>query len=187
MIVNSSELFPPSYSVFRKDRNFGPTKGGVLIATKNDLIASATHRVDLDSDCETIWISIELQRSKQIFVGSFYRSQKYGKTVDYLDQLRDSLSKASKNKGCQIYLTGDFNLPNVDWVNQSMPPGAQYAALSKHMLDITAEFGLEQVVTEPTRINNILDLFLTTNPSLVESSTLIPGLYDHDSILELLL
>ncbi|XP_072043012.1 uncharacterized protein [Amphiura filiformis] len=179
-LINSSELFPPNFTVFRKDRDFGPAKGGVLIATKNDLIA--THRVDLDSNCEAVWVSIELQGAKQITIGSFYRSQQYGNTTEYFDQLQESLRKASKNNNSQIYLAGDFNLPDVDWPTQSIPPGSQYVALSNHMLDISAEFGLEQMVTEPTRIKNILDLFFTTNSSLVESSTVIPGISDHDGI-----
>ena len=40
--VNSSELFPSNYSVIHKYRNFDNSKGGVLIAMKDDLIG--THR-----------------------------------------------------------------------------------------------------------------------------------------------
>ena len=36
--VNSSELFPSNYSVIRNDSNFDNSKGGVLIAMKDDLI-----------------------------------------------------------------------------------------------------------------------------------------------------
>ena len=42
--VNSSELFPSNYSVIRKDRNFDNSKGGVLIAMKDDLIG--TRRIE---------------------------------------------------------------------------------------------------------------------------------------------
>ena len=50
------------------------------------------------------------------------------------------------------------------------------------MLEIGAEFGLEQVVTKPTRKKNILDLFFTTNASLVQKSSILPGISDHDGI-----
>ena len=50
------------------------------------------------------------------------------------------------------------------------------------MIDITNDFGLEQVVREPTRINNILYLFFTSNPTLVERSYVVPGISDHDGI-----
>lgn len=42
---------------------------------------------------------------------------------------------------------------------------------------------LEQMVTSPTRGQNILDLFFTTNPTLVDDITVIPGLSDHDIVL----
>ena len=95
-------------------------------------------------------------------IGFFYRSHKYGNSIDYLDQLRDSLRNASKNKNGQIYLAGDFNLPDIDWSNRAVQPGSHYSALSNHMLDICNEFGLDQMVNEPTRVSNILDIFLTT-------------------------
>ena len=42
---------------------------------------------------------------------------------------------------------------------------------------------LEQMVTSPTRGQNILDLFLTTNPTLVDNVSITPGLSDHDIVL----
>jgi hypothetical protein len=177
--VNSSELFPPDFSIIRKDRDFA-TKGGVLIAIRNNLIA--THRTDLDSNCEIVWVTIELQGAKKITIGAFYRSQNVGSSPDYLDQLRESLSKINTSRGGQIWLAGDFNFPGIDWESQSLKPNAQYAILSRQMLEIAADFGLDQVVTEPTRINNILDIFLTNNASLVERCWVSPGISDHDGI-----
>ena len=50
------------YSVIRKDRNFDNSKGGVLIAMKDDLIG--THRTDLDTKCEIVWVTIKIQHYK---------------------------------------------------------------------------------------------------------------------------
>ena len=79
-------------------------------------------------------------------------------------------------------MAGDFNLPSIDWDNYSVKPNAQYGTLSKQFLDIVSEFSLEQVVTKPTRLNNILDFFLTNNSTLVESSSVFSGISDHDGI-----
>ena len=38
-------------------------------------------------------------------------------------------------------------------------------------------------MTSPTRGQNILGLFFTTNPTLVENVSIIPGLSDHDTVL----
>ena len=129
--INSSEIFPPNYAVFRKDRDIGTSGGGVLVAIRSDLIA--THRIDLDTDCEIVWVTIKIQGSKSITVGAFYRSQKYGATSAYLDQLRQSLAKIKGTTGNQIWLAGDFNLPDINWDNCSFIPGGAYPALSKQM------------------------------------------------------
>ena len=47
---------------------------------------------------------------------------------------------------------------------------------------MVADIGLEQLVDKQTRISNILDLFLTTHSTLVEKSTVLPGMSDHDGI-----
>ena len=180
--VNSSELFPDSYAIFRKDRWFGKNtkRGGVLIALKNDIIG--THRIDLDTDCELIWVTIKIQGAKDVTIGAFYRSHTFGSSSEYMNELRESLSRIKcSNKG-QIWLAGDFNVPNVNWESNNFTPGGAYPAISKQLLDISADFGLGQIVKGPTRANNTLDLFFTTNPTLVERSTTIPGISDHDSI-----
>ena len=41
---------------------------------------------------------------------------------------------------------------------------------------------LEQIVTEPTRENNILDLCFTNNPGLVQNLEVEPGISDHNMV-----
>ena len=38
-------------------------------------------------------------------------------------------------------------------------------------------------MTSPTRGQNILDLFLTTNPTLMDNVYITPGLSDHEIVL----
>ena len=45
------------------------------------------------------------------------------------------------------------------------------------MLD---DFGLVQMVNESTRCGNVLDLFLTSNHTLVQKVEIVPGIADHD-------
>ena len=40
-----------------------------------------------------------------------------------------------------------------------------------------------KMVTSPTRGQNILDLFFTTNPTLVHKVSVLPGLSDHDIVI----
>jgi hypothetical protein len=122
--VHSSEFIPPDFSVVRKDREKGNPKGGVLIAYRKDLIA--THRIELDNICEAVWITIKIQGAKDLTIGSFYRSHKFGNTPEYFDALRDSIGKIKKSSNGHVWLGGDFNLPSVNcqswWcLRQSLP------------------------------------------------------------------
>ena len=41
---------------------------------------------------------------------------------------------------------------------------------------------LTQMVCEPIRENNILDLFITNSPTLVDSVSVVPGIADHQAV-----
>ena len=45
------------------------------------------------------------------------------------------------------------------------------------------DFNLNKVVEVPTRLGNTIDLFLTSNPSLVNRVITLPGLSDHEAVL----
>jgi hypothetical protein len=54
-------------------------------------------------------------------------------------------------------------------------PNPQYGKeINKKLIDIVNENDLTQVVREPTRGNNILDLMFTTNPGLISRLRCIP-------------
>ena len=45
------------------------------------------------------------------------------------------------------------------------------------------QFNLTQVVQEPTRQNNILDLVFTTQPDLIKGTYVVPGMSDHNAVI----
>ena len=49
-------------------------------------------------------------------------------------------------------------------------------------MEILLDSNLTQVVTQPTRLNNTLDLFLTTDPTIVNEVKVQPGLADYDMV-----
>ena len=97
-----------------KDRPFGVNtrRGGVLIAIKNDIVC--THRVDLDTNCEIVWVTIKIQGMKDTTIGAFYRSHTFGNSIEYMDELRNSLIKLKESNPGQIWLAGDFNTRDID-------------------------------------------------------------------------
>ena len=111
----------------RKDRNFDNSKGGVLIAMKDDLIG--THRTDLDNTkCEIVWVTIKIQGSKDVTIGAFYTSPQFGDTYDYINELRESINKIKRAK-MSIWLEGD-----IDWDLLNTKPGGVAPGLSKQLI-----------------------------------------------------
>ena len=57
---------------------------------------------------------------------------------------------------------------------------------SKHnkLLEVIREFGLQNMVNDPTRIEsgNILDLILTSNTSIITNTHTTPGMSDHEAV-----
>ena len=81
-----------------------------------------------------------------------------------------------------VWLAGDFNLPDIDWPKNSIT-GHQYRKhINETFLTLESDLGLHQVIDAPTREDNILDLFFTNRPTLVNRSTVIPGISDHHAV-----
>jgi len=67
--VLSSELFPDSFTIFRKDRNL--TGGGVCIALKKSIQAVQCHDLDVDG-LEAIWVYLTPSSHKSVYLCSIY-------------------------------------------------------------------------------------------------------------------
>lgn len=51
------------------------------------------------------------------------------------------------------------------------------------MIDIANDFNLTQMVTEPTRQGNFLDLLFTSHPDLVDKVYIVPSMSDYDAVI----
>ena len=63
-----------------------------------------------------------------------------------------------------MIIGGDFNLPGIDRSKQQLKPQTQYVGLHQDFIEFTKSFGFSQLVDEPTRLHNTLDLLLTNIP-----------------------
>ena len=175
--ILTSELMPPTYQVFRLDRQTCTTGGGVLLAIHSDLISR--EELHLETNGEMIWANVYIKSYPTLYLGAFYRPYHGISLLDKqcLNELNLSISRLPNN--CHIILAGDFNLPNVDWSKKFINPQCRYSTLSNQLINITLDYNLHQVVTSPTRENNILDLVLTNVPFLVQNASILPSLSDH--------
>jgi hypothetical protein len=116
----------------------------------------------LDTNCEIAWTKIQLKGCKALYTGCFYR--KPDNEPSALENLNNSLSRLTHNSNLpNVILTGDFNLPDIDWEEDDIKVG--YTIKSSHnysteikqlAIDLVEEHCLQQCITEPTREKNIL-------------------------------
>lgn len=182
--IDSKDIFPDNYlhpPPNRRDRDTGEKGGGVLIAVHSDIISVEQ---SAPVDCEIVWTKIT-HNSGDVLFGSFYRPP--STSVDYLEQLESSMNNVKQLNGLNgkhVILGGDFNLPDINWEDNSIKPNPQYtSAVSEKMIDLADNFNLTQIIHEPTRQGNILDLVFTTHPDLMDRTYVVPGMSDHDAVM----
>ena len=73
------------------------------------------------------------------------------------------------NDDYELCITGDFNIPDVDWESLVILPGSSPSdnETAQIVLDFMADKLHSQFILEPTRGDNTLDLFITNSPNLV--------------------
>ena len=79
-----------------------------------------------------------------------------------------------------VFVTGDWNCPDICWQSFSSPADK----IQDLLVEFACDFGFTQLVTEPTRGANILDLVLANEPLLIcDVRTKCPiGKSDHDAV-----
>ena len=184
--IKSSEVFPDGFNAYRRDRPDG-RGGGVFLLVSQQYESHQPEELTVDSnvDCEAVWVKVKVLGSSDLYIGSFYRPP--DKTnPEYLQELQSIMRRIPTDKGAHLWLGGDFNLPDIIWEEESVVPYASYSSISNQLLSIAKDSFLEQIVAEPTRItettSNILDLFFTSNPTLINKVEVIPGIGDHEAV-----
>ncbi len=177
-----SEFFPKSlgYTPFREDRATGKKGGGVFILVRDCFIA--TKQNQLKTACEILWVKIEIVACKPLYVAAFYRPHETD--FDSALELEKSLDLVRSLKGTK-WILGDFNYPKFSWDSEHVPtilPGCGNHQIYEHFTNLLDDHCLIQMVTENTRLGNILDLFLTSNITLVDDIQIHAGISDHDII-----
>ncbi len=184
--IKNGEIFPSNFNVFRKDRETDTTGGGVFQISKDDLITS--HLPDLDTNSESIWTETQITGMKPIIMCTLYRppNDSHGTQIEELDLALSKLG--NKINTHNVIITGDFNLPNINWeIHQVTTNNGYSTAAANKLLSLTEEHGLIQHVKEPTHrqgnANNILDLVFTNRPGLIKKINVVDGIADHSTVI----
>ena len=179
--VSNAEIFPSSYTIYRKDRADG--YGGVILAVKTDYVSEMiTLPTDKsDTELETVFAKITLENDSKVVVGAVYRPTNNDFT--YTEKLTTYIHRLlRKHPKAVHWILGDFNLPDVDWQTRTVEGHQYLKTINESFLDLCFNNQLDQIVTEPTRGENILDLVFTNRPSLINKCKIRPVLSDHDAV-----
>ena len=179
--TNIQEIFPPDYqkNCFINFRN--RHGGGTFIAIKNCYTATeiqldthATHR-------DVVWVKVSISGEKTLYLCSFYRAPGSGSApLICLHEQLNEIARIADDK--IINIAGDFNCPNIDWEANAITSNSYEPEAHEELLNIMQNHALVQMQKQPTRNENNLDLFLTNNESLVKSTSITPGISDHEIV-----
>ena len=160
--------------------------GGVLLYSMSSLPVSASDTYD-DGVCQGLWNTYS---SAKLLVAVIYRPpdaslSSFSKLLEQLGHAIEELADSTYD----LFITGDFNLPNVDWESLEVLVGgtSELNLSAQLLLNFMSTHLLTQMVNVPTRGNNILDLVLCNNDRLVtDVKAESTDLSDHNMVSVLL-
>ena len=162
------EIQIPDYNIIRRDRKDGRKGGGVLLMVKHGI---TVEELDSSNEVESVWCKIGKQ-TNNIHLGLCYRPP--NSITEYSNSLLGEIQHFTTKKSVVM---GDFNYPDIDWETYS---GTK---VSEDFRNLVLDKFLNQHVDHATRGDNILDLILSTNESLVSDVTVNAPLGSGDHCL----
>ena len=150
--VSTESISISNYNVIsRRDRSMNENRGGILTLSRSDYNKLVHIEDSLEEERSWHYLHVE---PEILLLGNWYRP---GATEhDGFACLQAELAKHTQ-EATGIILTGDFNIHHARWLRHSNGNSIQGADLKI----VSENFGLQQLVREPTRNEYLLDLFLT--------------------------
>ena len=135
----------------RRDRSDDPNRGGVLIFVQEGISACA---VELEQSiaAERIWLMLHLPNGP-LLLCAWYRPGNTGNS--HIDSFEVELDRLRPGAIATL-VVGDLNIHNASWLGFSSKDTVE----GRRLRDICNLAGLTQLVSEPTRKANLLDVAL---------------------------
>ena len=122
---------------------------------------------------------VRLPGEKPLHLCSFYRPPRSG--VNPLCNLENSIEKTTQ-PGQNLVIAEDFNRGDVDWDSDTVKPDAYGRAPNQKLPELVKNCSLANVQQQAIRGGRALYIYFTTNPSLVKSVAVVPGMSDHEGM-----
>ena len=157
----TEDIAPPQYAVLNVPRQLcsgGPSRGGGLAVVLRQNLVVRQHPLS-DSlrprTFEAQLVRVGLPPSSHTVL-HIYRPQWMSTVPEFVDELSDVI--ASLNASCtdNLVVCGDVNCP-----------GPAPSSVDVGLADVLDSLGLTQLVSSPTRDNNLLDILASTSSTLV--------------------
>ena len=132
--------------------------GGILLYVRKGIKCNKIDSIKDNEDIESLWLDLVLKQGKKLRVGVFYRPPNSSVALD--KAICDEITKGVSNSGRSLVM-GDFNLSGWGKGVGSVP------AAHQNFVNCFEENFLHQLLTEPTRGDEILDFILTSDSDLV--------------------
>ena len=178
----------PGYSVYMSFDPSLPNLGmsgnrGICIYIRSSLKTTEVS-FGMSTYVEQQWVKLPLVGNDSLLIGCIYRSP--SQTLqDCSEELCRLLHTASTSGPSHILISGDFNMPNIDWENKFSP--APPTDISHKFLEALDDCFLSQHVTEPTRFRpgetpHTLDLIFSNEEGMVRNLCYESGLGKSDHV-----
>ena len=120
-------------------------------------------------------------KHNSVIVASLYRTT--NNDLDHTINLTTAIESLVKRYPKEvIWIGGDANLPDINWSLNTVSGNNYKKEINVTFLQAVENSGLDQVVDFQTRDDNLLDIFLTNRPSLIQSCKSLPGISDHEIV-----
>ena len=164
--ISDAQVQIDNFSISRSDR-INRTGGGVALYSHNNYPATNIRTYD-DGTCECLFTKFPTAKMC-IFV--LYRPPSSSKeSFSRLLQFIDTCVAEETDDTYQLCITGDLNLPFINWESMNFGRGATTDSQESASAFLTTinKLMMTQYINKPTRGNNILDIFCTNNDNLVK-------------------
>lgn len=169
--IESNILKIDDYTLIRKDR--GSRGGGVGMYIKKEIKFTT---LQTSNDIEQLWVRLTVA-NKTYLVGVVYRPPSYDYNA-FLNIFENTVINELPTNFENLFCLGDFNIDQLQL----------HSTATKAFNNVIDCLGIQQIINEPTRTTassvSIIDLILTTNPSMIIDKGVVEmhNLTDHDLI-----
>ena len=147
------------YKVFHVDKPTPTKRGGGSIMYVKNTLNPIKRKSSATCTREIIQVDINPKKAVSFKLVLIYRNRRITAADD--DEFYTMLEEILQSQH-ECVIMGDFNITNIDWTLQRPTP-----APDNKLMQLLADNSLTQHVHETTRLNNLLEIIMSTEEELI--------------------